>query len=38
MTPAENGICEGDANSDHQVTIDEVIAVLANSLHGCAPD
>lgn len=37
VTPAEDGMCEGDADGDGQVSIDEVIAVLRNSLHGCQP-
>jgi hypothetical protein len=38
MTPTEDGICEGDADGDLRVTIDEVIAVLNNSLYGCVPN
>lgn len=35
LYPADIGICEGDANRDYQVSIDEVITVVMRSLHGC---
>jgi hypothetical protein len=34
-TSEEAGVCQGDANDDGEVTIDEVVAVLSNSLRGC---
>lgn len=36
-TPVDAGMCAGDTDGDRQVSIDELITVLLNSLHGCEP-
>jgi hypothetical protein len=32
-----NPDCQGDFNDDREVTIDELVAAVANALDGCAP-